>query len=101
MCLFFFSGPTHGKVVVCYIATWAVYRPGEGKFELGNLEPSLCTHLVYSFAGLDESTNSIKSLGTYIYMVFFTASRWFLVIMYWKVSKGGLELRYTVPSFSK
>lgn len=56
------GGPTHGKVVVCYIATWAVYRTGEGKFELGNLEPSLCTHLVYSFAGLDETTNSIKSL---------------------------------------
>ncbi|CAH2084073.1 unnamed protein product [Euphydryas editha] len=52
----------HGKVVVCYIATWAVYRPGAGKYDISDLEPSLCTHLVYSFAGLDETTHSIKSL---------------------------------------
>ncbi|XP_026483657.2 probable chitinase 2 [Vanessa tameamea] len=56
------GGPMHGKVVVCYVATWAVYRPGEGKYGLADLEPSLCTHLIYSFAGLDESTMSIKSL---------------------------------------
>ncbi|XP_072937484.1 probable chitinase 2 [Epargyreus clarus] len=56
------GGPMHGKVVVCYVATWAVYRQGGGKFDLADLEPSLCTHLVYSFAGLDESTLSIKSL---------------------------------------
>ncbi|CAK1548864.1 unnamed protein product [Leptosia nina] len=56
------GGPMHGKVVVCYVATWAVYRPGAGKFEQSDLEPSLCTHLVYSFAGLNENTNSIKSL---------------------------------------
>ncbi|XP_048477851.1 probable chitinase 2 [Plutella xylostella] len=56
------SGPTHGKVVVCYVATWAAYRPELGKFELDNLDPGLCTHLVYSFAGLDEHANIIKSL---------------------------------------
>lgn len=52
----------HGKVVVCYVASWAAYRPGAGQFNLEDLEPSLCTHLVYSFAGLDEGSNSIKSL---------------------------------------
>ncbi|XP_041985359.1 probable chitinase 2 [Aricia agestis] len=56
------SGPPHNKVVVCYVATWAAYRKDDGKFELSNLDPSLCTHLVYSFAGLDEATNNIKSL---------------------------------------
>ncbi|XP_045457634.1 probable chitinase 2 [Melitaea cinxia] len=56
------GGPMHGKVVVCYIATWAAYRPGAGKYDISDLEPSLCTHLVYSFAGLDETTHSIKSL---------------------------------------
>ncbi|XP_050673657.1 probable chitinase 2 [Leptidea sinapis] len=55
-------GPAHNKVVVCYVATWAVYRSGDGKFELSDLDPSLCTHLIYSFAGLDESSHSIKSL---------------------------------------
>ncbi|XP_045782773.1 probable chitinase 2 [Maniola jurtina] len=56
------GGPMHDKVVVCYVATWAVYRPGPGKYDLSDIEPSLCTHLVYSFAGLDESTSSIRSL---------------------------------------
>lgn len=54
------GGPMHGKVVVCYVASWATYRPDAGKYDIGDLEPSLCTHLVYSFAGLDESTNTIK-----------------------------------------
>ncbi|XP_073964913.1 probable chitinase 2 isoform X1 [Choristoneura fumiferana] len=56
------GGPMHGKVVVCYIASWATYRPEAGKYDIGDLEPSLCTHLVYSFAGLDEANMSIKSL---------------------------------------
>ncbi|CAF4833625.1 unnamed protein product [Pieris macdunnoughi] len=56
------GGPMHGKVVVCYVASWAAYRTGAGKFEQSDLEPSLCTHLVYSFAGLDEHGHSIKSL---------------------------------------
>ncbi|CAH0599782.1 unnamed protein product [Chrysodeixis includens] len=55
-------GPTHDKKVVCYVATWAVYRPDPGKFSLEDLEPGLCTHLVYSFAGLNETSNTIKSL---------------------------------------
>ncbi|XP_026316249.1 probable chitinase 2 [Hyposmocoma kahamanoa] len=57
-----FLGPMHGKHVVCYVASWAVYRPAPGGFSLEDLEPSLCTHLVYSFAGLDEATMGIKSL---------------------------------------
>nr|UTR35845.1 chitinase [Agrotis ipsilon] len=56
------AGPKHDKKVVCYIATWAVYRPDPGKFSLEDLEPALCTHLVYSFAGLNETSNTIKSL---------------------------------------
>ncbi|XP_013136711.1 PREDICTED: probable chitinase 2 [Papilio polytes] len=59
------GGPMHGKVVVCYIGTWATYRPGDGQFDLEHLEPSLCTHIVYSFAGLDETTMGIKSLDSW------------------------------------
>ncbi|KAJ0170307.1 hypothetical protein K1T71_014235 [Dendrolimus kikuchii] len=56
------GGPMHGKAVVCYVASWATYRLNAGQFNLENLEPSLCTHIVYSFAGLDDKTNIIKSL---------------------------------------
>lgn len=57
------AGPVHQKVVVCYIGTWSVYRPGAGSFSLDNFDPSLCTHVIYAFAGLDEEKNTIKSLG--------------------------------------
>ncbi|XP_004933352.3 probable chitinase 2 [Bombyx mori] len=56
------GGPMHGKAVVCYVASWAAYRPNDGQFTLDNLQPALCTHLVYSFAGLNETTFTIKSL---------------------------------------
>ena len=53
----------HGKEVVCYWGTWANYRPGNGKFTPEDIDPSLCTNVIYSFVGLDSETNSIKSLG--------------------------------------
>jgi GH18 family chitinase len=54
----------HKKEVVCYWGTWANYRPGDGKFTPDDIDPSLCTNIIYSFAGLDSKNNSIKSLGT-------------------------------------
>ncbi|XP_065360419.1 probable chitinase 2 [Calliphora vicina] len=56
------TGPIHGKVVVCYISTWAVYRPGQGAYGIDNFDPSLCSHVVYAFAGLDPQLSAIKSL---------------------------------------
>ncbi|XP_064539452.1 probable chitinase 2 [Drosophila montana] len=56
------TGPTHNKVVVCYISTWAVYRPGQGAYSIENFDPNLCTHAVYAFAGLDITQSAIKSL---------------------------------------
>lgn len=38
---------------VCYYTNWAQYRPGGGKFFPENIQPDLCTHLVYAFARLD------------------------------------------------
>lgn len=57
------SGPQHNKTVVCYISTWAVYRPDRGSFNLGNFDPNLCTIAIYAFAGLDIENDTIKSLG--------------------------------------
>lgn len=48
--------------VVCYYGSWAVYRPGLGKFDVEDIDPFLCTHLIYTFAGLDPHTHRIKSL---------------------------------------
>ncbi|XP_050592716.1 probable chitinase 2 [Bombus affinis] len=60
------SGPKHNKVVTCYVASWAIYRRGNGKFDISNIEPELCTHLIYTFAGLDSTTWAIKSLDPYL-----------------------------------
>ncbi|XP_076042467.1 chitinase-3-like protein 1 [Oratosquilla oratoria] len=49
-----------GPVMVCYYRSWAVYRPGKGKFDVEDIPPALCTHIIYGFAGLRN--NQIISL---------------------------------------
>jgi len=62
---FLFTGPLHDKVVVCYISTWAVYRPELGAYSIDNFDANLCSHVVYAFAGLDITQAAIKSLGEF------------------------------------
>lgn len=38
----------------CYLTSWSAKRPGAGKFEPANIDPKLCTHLVYAFATLKD-----------------------------------------------
>ncbi|KAJ8933790.1 hypothetical protein NQ318_017066 [Aromia moschata] len=63
---FCFVGPTHDRVVVCYMGSWSVYRPNRGSFTIEHLNPNLCTHLIYSFAGLDVKEDAIRSLAVMI-----------------------------------
>ncbi|XP_062559638.1 acidic mammalian chitinase-like [Armigeres subalbatus] len=51
--------------VVCYFGSWATYRTGNGKFDVEDINPNLCTHIIYSFVGLDATTNTVKSLDTW------------------------------------
>ncbi|GJQ66213.1 hypothetical protein Trydic_g4271 [Trypoxylus dichotomus] len=39
--------------LVCYHGTWANYRPGDCRYTIENIDPTLCTHVVYAFVGLD------------------------------------------------
>ena len=52
---------SHNKVVVCYVDRLAAYFPGNGQFLIENIDPMLCTHIVYGFAVLDNITHSIQS----------------------------------------
>ncbi|CAO2599611.1 Acidic mammalian chitinase, partial [Lemmus lemmus] len=57
-----YSGPslfltTTGSAykLVCYFSNWAQYRPGLGHFTPDNIDPCLCTHLIYAFAGMQNN----------------------------------------------
>ncbi len=49
-----------GKQVFCHVSNWARYRPGEGRFLPQDLDPDLCTNVIYSYAGIDGDTWQIK-----------------------------------------
>ncbi|XP_066937419.1 chitinase-3-like protein 1 [Macrobrachium rosenbergii] len=48
--------------VVCYFSSWARYRPGDGMFDVDNIDPFLCTHIIFAFTGLSNHTWEIEVL---------------------------------------
>ncbi|XP_026687735.1 probable chitinase 10 [Diaphorina citri] len=46
--------------VICYYTSWAYLRQAEGKYSPEDIDGSLCTHLVYAFADLDEQELVIR-----------------------------------------
>ncbi|XP_039481102.1 acidic mammalian chitinase [Drosophila santomea] len=53
------------RIVNCYWGTWANYRSGNGKFDVSNIDSGLCTHLSYSFFGINDN-GEIQSLDTWL-----------------------------------
>ena len=50
--------------IVCYYTNWSVYRPGNAKFSPQNINPYLCTHLIYAFGGFNTK-NELKPFDKY------------------------------------
>ncbi|XP_076459791.1 chitinase-3-like protein 2 isoform X2 [Babylonia areolata] len=47
----------------CYFVNWANRRPSPlNRFDVEHIDPSLCTHLVYAFAGVDADAGRIVPL---------------------------------------
>lgn len=56
--------------IVCYFTNWSSKRPGMGKFDPELIDPHLCTHVIYAFAGLKDNrlmpTESNDMTETYV-----------------------------------
>merc|ERR1719197_807154 len=55
---------SHGTKMVCYYTNWSQYRPGAGKFYPEDIDADLCSHLIFSFAKV-ETTSDGWGLGPY------------------------------------
>lgn len=51
--------------VVCYFTNWAWYRQGRGRYLPSDIDPNLCTHIVYGFAVLNGDELIIKPHDTW------------------------------------
>ena len=49
------------KFNVCYFSSWARYRVGDGAFVPNDIDPNLCTHVIYCFALMDNVTFELKA----------------------------------------
>lgn len=45
--------------LVCYFTNWAQYRPAPGKYLPGNVDPNLCTHLIYAFSVINDANQLV------------------------------------------
>uniref|UniRef100_A0A3P8RYH8 chitinase n=1 Tax=Amphiprion percula TaxID=161767 RepID=A0A3P8RYH8_AMPPE len=45
--------------MVCYFTNWSQYRPGTGKYMPQNVDPFLCTHLIYAFSIINNNNELV------------------------------------------
>lgn len=47
--------------LVCYFTNWSQYRPSNGSFTPENVDPFLCTHVIYALATINPD-NQLTSI---------------------------------------
>ncbi len=71
-----------GKRVMCYYTNWSGYRPGDGQFSIQDIDPNLCTHIIYSFAkvqGNDLATTEGNDPGLFVFFIIMNDRVYFLI----------------------
>nr|XP_027225076.1 chitotriosidase-1-like [Penaeus vannamei] len=56
---------TAEAVTICYFGSWAVWRQGAGRYDVGDIDPFLCTHLIYGFAEISTATWEVEAMEPY------------------------------------
>ncbi|XP_033099829.1 probable chitinase 10 isoform X2 [Anneissia japonica] len=46
---------------ICYYTNWAQYRQGNGKFTPEDIDPFICTHIVYAYASMNDQYELIPT----------------------------------------
>lgn len=49
--------------VFCYYGNWAVHRQGNGRVDVEDIDPNLCTHVIYAFVGMTEKLGGVQILA--------------------------------------
>uniref|UniRef100_A0A665TBE2 chitinase n=1 Tax=Echeneis naucrates TaxID=173247 RepID=A0A665TBE2_ECHNA len=47
--------------LVCYYTSWSKYRPAEGKFTVSDVDPHLCTYLIFPFSGINNANELVPN----------------------------------------
>uniref|UniRef100_W5LHI6 Acidic mammalian chitinase n=1 Tax=Astyanax mexicanus TaxID=7994 RepID=W5LHI6_ASTMX len=45
--------------LICYFTNWSQYRPSNGKYLPDNVDPQLCTHLIYAFSVINYANELV------------------------------------------
>ncbi|XP_052890684.1 endochitinase-like, partial [Anopheles moucheti] len=53
---------TRPQRLICYFTNWSHARPNEYSYQIEDIPGKLCTHVAYTFVGLDEPTSAVVSL---------------------------------------
>jgi chitinase len=57
---------TADKKVICYFTNWANYRTGDASYKPSDIDGTLCTHILYSFAALNNETLTIEVFDPWV-----------------------------------
>lgn len=47
--------PGTATKIVCYFTDWSEYRPGIARYMPENVDPCLCTHIIFVFTGMTNN----------------------------------------------